>query len=142
MNKRSATGVAIGWLLASTAIGAPLTVEVHGKLKPDSVVRVAAYGSAEQWLEDPSGANDRRVGADAVQKRAQAVDIADLAPGAYAIAVYVDENGNGELDRGLFGIPSEPYGFSRGGGSFGPPAFADALVEVPASGATIRVDLE
>ena len=36
----------------------------------------------------------------------------DLKPGTYGIAVYLDENGDNELDRNLFGAPTEPFGFS------------------------------
>lgn len=37
----------------------------------------------------------------------------DLAFGNYAIAIYQDVNGNGKLDTGTFGIPSEPFAFSN-----------------------------
>ncbi len=48
-------------------------------------------------------------------------------PGTYAISAFHDENGNGELDTGLFGIPSEGWGTSRNArGSMGPPSWADA----------------
>ncbi len=33
--------------------------------------------------------------------------------GDYAIAIYQDLNGNGKLDTGNFGIPSEPFAFSN-----------------------------
>ena len=33
--------------------------------------------------------------------------------GIYAVSVYHDENGNGRLDKGLFGKPLELYGFSN-----------------------------
>jgi uncharacterized protein (DUF2141 family) len=33
--------------------------------------------------------------------------------GEYAVTVYHDENGNGKLDKGLFGKPLELYGFSN-----------------------------
>ena len=69
------------------------------------------------------------------------VRILDLPPGRYALAVYVDRNGNGKLDRGMFGIPSEPYGFSNGGGAFGPPEFGEAQVELGEADMTIRIDL-
>jgi uncharacterized protein (DUF2141 family) len=36
-----------------------------------------------------------------------------LAPGAYAVAVVHDENGNGRLDKNFVGIPSEGYGVSN-----------------------------
>ena len=33
--------------------------------------------------------------------------------GNYAVTVYQDLNQNGNLDRGMFGKPIEPYGFSN-----------------------------
>jgi uncharacterized protein (DUF2141 family) len=50
--------------------------------------------------------------------------ISDLKSGIYAIGVYVDENHNGVLDKGMFGIPLEKYGFSNNPSTFaGPPSF-------------------
>jgi uncharacterized protein (DUF2141 family) len=37
----------------------------------------------------------------------------DLPKGTYAIAVLHDTNGNDKLDENFFGIPKEPYGFSK-----------------------------
>lgn len=34
-------------------------------------------------------------------------------PGDYAVALYQDVNSNGQMDKRLFGIPKEPYGFSN-----------------------------
>lgn len=33
--------------------------------------------------------------------------------GKYAISLFLDQNGNGELDTNFLGIPKEPYGFSN-----------------------------
>ena len=40
-------------------------------------------------------------------------DFADIAPGAYALAVIHDENMNGKLDTNWLGAPTEGYGFSN-----------------------------
>jgi len=37
----------------------------------------------------------------------------NLPSGVYAIAAFLDENGNGKLDTNFFGIPTEKYGFSN-----------------------------
>lgn len=37
----------------------------------------------------------------------------DVPPGRYAIELFVDLNGNGELDVSPRGIPREPFGFSN-----------------------------
>jgi uncharacterized protein (DUF2141 family) len=51
--------------------------------------------------------------------------------GTWAVLVYQDENGNGQLDRNFIGIPKENYGFSRdAAGKFGPPSFEDAAIQV------------
>jgi uncharacterized protein (DUF2141 family) len=42
-----------------------------------------------------------------------AVSFADLSSGKYAVKVFHDENNNGKMDTGMFGIPKEKYGFSN-----------------------------
>lgn len=37
----------------------------------------------------------------------------NLAAGTYAIAAFLDENGNGKMDTNFLGIPKEKYGFSN-----------------------------
>ena len=55
----------------------------------------------------------------------------DLPFGEYAIKLFHDENGNAELDKGLFGIPTEDYAFSNNAsGSFGPASYEDAKFEL------------
>jgi len=54
-----------------------------------------------------------------------------LAPGDYAISLVHDENGNGKLDKNLFGIPTEGVGFSQNPKlSFGPPTYAATRFDV------------
>lgn len=51
--------------------------------------------------------------------------------GKYAIAVFQDENIDGKLNKNLFGVPKEPYGFSKNEyGKFGPPDFEDVSFDV------------
>jgi uncharacterized protein (DUF2141 family) len=45
--------------------------------------------------------------------------------------MYHDENGNGQLDKNMMGIPRERVGFSRDArGRMGPPSFADAAIDL------------
>jgi uncharacterized protein (DUF2141 family) len=37
----------------------------------------------------------------------------NIPKGVYAISLFHDKNSNGELDRNLFGVPTEGYGFSN-----------------------------
>jgi uncharacterized protein (DUF2141 family) len=65
-----------------------------------------------------------------------------LEPGSYAASVVHDENGNGTMDTGLFGIPKEGYGASRDARKpFAPPAFEDAAFPVPAQVSVQRITL-
>lgn len=41
------------------------------------------------------------------------VQFDNIPAGEYAIAIFLDENDNYTLDRNLFGIPKEKYGFSN-----------------------------
>ncbi|MET3135146.1 uncharacterized protein (DUF2141 family) [Oxalobacteraceae bacterium GrIS 1.11] len=59
------------------------------------------------------------------------LNFAQLAPGAYAVMVYHDENGNRRFDTAANGIPLEGYGFSRNAsGHRGPPSFDDAMITI------------
>ena len=62
-----------------------------------------------------------------------------LEPGTWAIAAFHDENGNGKLDLGIFGIPKEGLGVSRDAkGFFGPPSFEASKLDVRAGEETQR----
>lgn len=53
-----------------------------------------------------------------------------LAADTYAFSAYIDTNGNGKLDKNLFGIPTEPYCFSNNfTPKFSKPGFEDCSFE-------------
>ena len=55
----------------------------------------------------------------------------ELPDGTYAIGIFVDKNYNNKMDRNLFGVPKEQFGFSNNAkGNFGPPSFEDASFTV------------
>lgn len=65
-----------------------------------------------------------------------------LGSGTYAVCVIHDENSDGELDTNFLGIPREGVGVSKDAkGSFGPPSYEDAALEVSKSEA-IRLQLK
>lgn len=70
------------------------------------------------------------------------VVLRDLPDGDYALAAFHDENGNGELDRNVLGIPTEGHAFGNDATGFmGPPAFADAAVTVGEEPATASASM-
>jgi uncharacterized protein (DUF2141 family) len=62
--------------------------------------------------------------------KAQLTFTFNLPPGNYAITVYHDLNGNGELDRKFYGPPKEPAAFSNDYTPFGPPRFSSCAIDV------------
>lgn len=55
----------------------------------------------------------------------------NIPAGTYAVSVIHDENENGELDSGMFGIPKEGFGFANDAmGTFGPPSFEKASIKI------------
>jgi uncharacterized protein (DUF2141 family) len=70
------------------------------------------------------------------------IDVGELAPGRYAVSVYLDENDNGRLDSGLFGIPTEPVGVSNNPRNrMGPPRFEDGAFSMGTMPLTVSITL-
>lgn len=56
------------------------------------------------------------------------VTVPNVPAGQYAVQAFLDENGNGDVDRAMFGIPKEGVGFSRNARiGLGPPKWRDAF---------------
>jgi uncharacterized protein (DUF2141 family) len=67
-------------------------------------------------------------------------NIDNLSPGTYAVAIYQDNNENGQLDKSGLGIPKEPYGFS-GSWKRGAADFDEASFDHGSQGTAISVRL-
>ncbi len=125
------------FLTGGMAEAANLTVEVVGTKNAKGKILVAVYNRAEDFLKHPM----RTAAVDAQPGKVQIV-ISDLLPGDYALSVFQDENGNGELDTNPIGMPIESYGFSKdASGSFGPPNFEVSLIHLPEAGNQITIKL-
>jgi len=116
-----------GCLLLGTAAASAATVEVHvsGVAAGKGKINVAVC-DRERFLKQCaySASMPAREGENVIA-------VPGVPKGTWAVLAYQDENGNGELDRNLIGIPKENYGFSRDArGRFGPPGFDDAAIEV------------
>lgn len=71
----------------------------------------------------------------------ETIDVGQLSPGQYAVSLYLDENSNGKLDSGLFGIPKEPVGISNNPPHMGRPRFEDAVFTMGARTQTLSIKL-
>jgi len=70
-------------------------------------VRVEVYNTSETFLH-------KYLVGETLKASSQSREFSfDLPEGIYAVAVYQDFNENKKLDKGWFGIPTEPYGLSN-----------------------------
>jgi len=122
---------------AAAAHAFDLRVEVINAKSDQGKVLGAVYASPAAWLKDGQAV---QVGMDAAGTKSVLV-YRNLPAGAYGVSVFHDENGNMKLDTNPAGIPIERFGFSRDArGTMGPPAFADAVVDLQAD-TTITITL-
>ena len=123
--------VAAAALLPVAAFAGPeeaeLSVAVAGTTAGVGAVRVNLYASAESFLQH----KDAQIAADVPRRGAPSLVFKGLKPGTYALVAYYDRNQNGVLDRGVFGVPLEPLGFSNGVvPALSRPDFAEAALVV------------
>lgn len=113
---------------------ADLTLTFPALSAKQGKVMIAVYDSADGWR---SGKPARIAQADAADAEPSAKIVA-LPPGTYAVRAFQDVDGDGKLGTNPFGLPVEPYGFSRDAApNMGPPAFDAAAFEVKA-GASVQ----
>lgn len=75
-------------------------------------------------------------------ERIEEIDVGQVPPGNYAVSIYLDENENGKLDSGIFGIPKEPVGASNNPRSrMGPPRFDDCVFTMTSAAKTLDINL-
>jgi uncharacterized protein (DUF2141 family) len=111
------TKVAKGWL----------TVDLHGSKHPELFLK---YGTKllRLWVPAVKGGTE--------------VCVPVPEPGLYAVSVFQDRDKNFKFNKGLFGLPAEPYGVSNDPPmSFGPPSFDDSsfTVDRPLTPASITM---
>ncbi len=100
-----------------------LLVLIKGLKNTEGSLRVALFNSADQFMGDVvyEGTVIKISGGEML------VRFENLPFGDYAIAVIHDVDNDGQLDKNLFGIPTEGYGFSNHAmGKYGPPEWMQA----------------
>ncbi len=122
----------------STPPKARLQVDVHNVNSRNGTVFVALFKPGKDFPEGKPIEGKR------IEASASSVQISfSVEPGNYALALFHDMNSNGKMDKNMFGIPKEPYGFSN---NFRPklsvPKFSDCQFSVGEGGKTVRIDLE
>jgi uncharacterized protein (DUF2141 family) len=99
----------------------PLSITISNIYPVEGDLYIAIYDNDEDYMEIEQAAFQKIA---IVQGATQTIVISEVPEGEYAVSVFHDLNGNGELDTNAIGIPGEPYGFSNDArGRFGPPKF-------------------
>jgi uncharacterized protein (DUF2141 family) len=126
----------------SAASDCVLRIQVDGLRNSRGVVGSVVFTSPDGWPEDTKKAF--RAGPTPIPagERKATVVWDHLPSGEYGVAAIHDENSNARLDRNLFGIPKEGFGFANNPHiALSAPAFKAALVRVqcPATETTIHL---
>lgn len=98
----------IGFMTATVNAQNGITVKVDGIENAKGKLYVALFDSQTPFL---SKSDMGRI-VD-ITNNTETLSFNDLGKGEYAIAIFQDENSNGKLDLGEYGIPVEKYGFSN-----------------------------
>ncbi len=123
-------------VFAASAHAGTLTVEITNVRNGAGMVHIDACTQAQFLKEDCH--YDASVSA---RPGMVVLTIHDIPDGVYAFQAFHDENRNGKVDRGLFGIPKEGIAFSNDAPiHFGPPSWKDAHIAVSGT-KTIRMKM-
>jgi uncharacterized protein (DUF2141 family) len=108
-----------------------LEIEVKGIAAITGTLNVGVHDSSGTF---PDGSKaPLKASAVKTVSNPQLIVIEHVPYGVHAVSVWHDADGDGEMKKGLFGIPKEPIGVSNNVHSkLGPPSFDDARFEMKA----------
>ncbi len=143
MNKNTACFITASLLLFSAEImAADVTITIPNVENNSGAIHSALWKGADGFLADDAEGVASQTQSAKAKSGAVIMIFKDVKPGTYAISLYHDENGNGEMDSNFLGIPKEAYGFSNDAkGSFGPPSFSAASFTVKNSDVPMSITL-
>jgi len=129
----SATGLLL-LLVSSWVRAGDVLVNVEG-IQASGTLHLALVAVAGRtWPEQPLRL---------LQSEGNLLRLSALPPGRYAIQLFQDSNGNGQLDHGRRGIPLEPVGFSANPSLLnGKPEPRDCLFEHGTADTTLNLRLQ
>lgn len=141
--QRTMTRATVVWrLLAGVAVVTPFLMAAAGQAPATVVVSLtlpaiagevgcALFPSADGFPNEPDKVRGVRVTAAGTTATCT---FDEVAPGTYAVAAFLDTNGNRVSDRNVVGMPTEPWGVSNGvRPRFRAPRFDEAAFAVAAA---------
>jgi uncharacterized protein (DUF2141 family) len=123
------------------ATGGQVLVKVTGFRSERGKVFVALWRGKKDFPGTPP-AGSPTASVNIVKGVAEAKFVA-VPPGVFAVTVFHDEDGDGELKTNFIGIPKEGIGFSRDArGRFGPPSWDAAKLNLePGEVETVKITM-
>jgi uncharacterized protein (DUF2141 family) len=127
------------------SLGSSLQTEVHklhiivtGAKESGKTVYVAVFRPEDNFPKEEGAWKHGQF----VSGAGEGVLDMELSYGDYAIAVYLDENGNGKLDKNVIGYPREQFGFSNNfRPKTGAPRFKNCRFVFSETNATVTIRL-
>ncbi len=120
---------------------APLSVNILGLRSNNGRVGCTIYANPKGFPTDSAAALQRQWCP--ISSKKSSCRFQSLVAGTYAVACFHDENSNGKLDSGLFGIPTEGVVVSnQAKGFMGPPKFDAAKFKFTGAPSQITLKME
>ncbi|NNE92804.1 MAG: DUF2141 domain-containing protein [Verrucomicrobiales bacterium] len=125
--------------LSAFAGNPKLTVTVENITTSKGTILVGVFDNAKDFRKNALPESTK----EAVTKTGSIVSVIEgLEPGTYAVVVFHDLNGNGKVDTGAFGVPTEPVAFSNDPViKLGPPRFKACTFDLPENGLGLTLKL-
>ena len=114
------------FIIVGIQVPGELKVVVNNIAPVEGDIYVAIYDHPEKYMSVEMAVFKQMV---PVEAETETIIFSNVPEGEYAIAVFQDLNGNGELDLNSAGIPKEPFGFSNDArGKMGPPKYKNVKI--------------
>jgi uncharacterized protein (DUF2141 family) len=119
-----------------------LRIKVEYLQNANAPIRMALYDHEQNFLQE--GKSIKGVVLEVAAQSKSAIHREPKLPfGSYALAVYQDLNGDGQLNKNKLGIPTEPYGFSNNVKSkWRSPKFTEAVFQFQRDEQQINIVLQ
>ena len=109
-------------LVSPKIFAADINIDISNIKSNTGNIMIGLFNSKDTFLTDKYKALKIKAQVGSIKAKFE-----NIPNGTYAIALYHDENLNNKLDKNLFHIPKEGYGFSNNAKPFfGPPKFDKA----------------
>jgi uncharacterized protein (DUF2141 family) len=117
-----------------------LKVSVHAIKEPRGELFIGLYNSESTFKNTDSVYMDKII---PIDSSIMVTYFEGLPPGHYALTMFQDKNSNGKMDKGIFGQPTEKYGFSNNPKiMFKSPDFDKCMFKVTARDTTVYIKMK